>query len=85
MTGHRALSALPGIRTEPRSEQVAEAAVIERDFPGWHVWISSLGRWWAVRQGRDARHGNDDPRPMTVDADDPAGLREQLAAVGRHP
>jgi hypothetical protein len=52
---------------------------IERDHPGWHVWVSSLGRWWAVRQGPDARYGRDDPRPMTIDADDAAGLSAELA------
>jgi hypothetical protein len=55
------------------------AQQVEREFPGWHVWISSLGRWWAVRQGPDAHHGRDDQRPMTLDADDAAGLRMLLA------
>jgi hypothetical protein len=36
------------------SGREAAARQIERDFSGWHVWISSLGRWWAVRQGPDA-------------------------------
>lgn len=79
MTWQRALSALPAIRAVPTRERAAEAAAIERDFPGWHVWISSLDRWWAVRQGPDARHDRNDPRPMTIDADDPCGLREELA------
>lgn len=79
MTSPRALPALPARRAGRRGEQVAEAVAIERDFPGWHVWISSLDRWWAVRQGPDARHDQNDQRPMTIDADDPGGLREQLA------
>jgi hypothetical protein len=29
----------------PGLERVAEARQIERDFPGWYVWISSAGRW----------------------------------------
>lgn len=84
MTWQHALSALPRYRAEPRREQVTEAAAIERDFPGWHVWISSLDRWWAVRQGSDARCDRNDPRPMTIDADDPGALRTQLA-VYREP
>ena len=52
---------------------------IEADHPGWHVWRSSIGRWWAVRQGPDAHHGRDDRRPMTLDSDDPDGLRALLA------
>jgi hypothetical protein len=59
------------------------ARQVERDFPGWHIWISSLDRWWAVRQGPDAHHGRDDRRPMTVDADDAAGLRTVLANWNR--
>jgi hypothetical protein len=59
-----------------------EAAAIEADFPGWHVWRSSAGRWWAVRQGRRARHDDRaDPRPLTVDADDADGLRHLLAVI----
>ena len=63
----------------PGLESAAAARQIERDYPGWHVWISSLGRWWAVREGPDARWSRADPRPMTLDADDETGLREQLA------
>lgn len=59
----------------------AEATAIERDYPGWHLWLSDLNRWWAVRQGPDARHGKTDRRPMTITADDPAGLRALLAQV----
>ena len=29
-------------------EQVAE---LEAEFPGWHVWRSNAGRWWATRTG----------------------------------
>jgi hypothetical protein len=81
VTRQRALSALPAGRAIPRRERAPEAVAIERDFPGWHVWISSLDRWWAVRQGPDAQHDRNDPRPMTIDADDPLGLREQLATI----
>ena len=63
-----------------RRQALAERArQVEHEFPGWHIWISSLDRWWAVRQGPDAHHGRDDRRPMTLDADDAAGLRALLA------
>ena len=26
---------------------------IEEDFPGWGVWRSDTGRWWAFRTGAD--------------------------------
>jgi hypothetical protein len=32
-----------------------------------------------VRRGPDAHHGRDDRRPLTLDADDAAGLRALLA------
>lgn len=57
----------------------AGGLALEDDFPGWRAWRSSAGRWWASRTGPGARYGADDPRPMTVDGDDEAGLREALA------
>lgn len=51
----------------------ARTAGIERDFPGWLVWISRRGDYWgAVR--RDPRAG----LPMTVIADSEAELRTAL-------
>ncbi len=29
--------------------QASELEKLSADFPGWHVWQSSAGRWWAVR------------------------------------
>ena len=52
---------------------------VEADFPGWHVWTSAEGRWWATRTGRDAQWAHGCPVPMTSDADDEAGLRQVLA------
>jgi hypothetical protein len=40
------------------------------EFPGWHVWRSDRGRWWAVRVGG---HGG-----TTLDADDETELRGRL-------
>ena len=62
----------------PGLDRAVGARQIERDFPGWHVWVSSAGRWWATRVGRSAWWGRETP-PMTVDADDAAGLRDELA------
>ena len=55
-------------------------AQVEAEFPGWHIWHSNAGRWWATRTGSALR--NEDlgtGRVMTVDADDEADLRDQLA------
>lgn len=54
-----------------------EAVAIEQDFPGWRLWLSSVDRWWAVRQGPDGIWRRQ-PGPITVTADDLAALRSQL-------
>jgi hypothetical protein len=55
------------------------AAQLEAEFPGWHIWRSSAGRWWATRTGL-VPHRDDlgTGRVMTLDADDDTGLRDQL-------
>jgi hypothetical protein len=57
----------------------AESAAVETAFPGWRVWLSSVDRWWAVRQGPDGVWSQGRRDPITVSADDLAGLRGQLA------
>jgi hypothetical protein len=62
-------------------EQVAE---LEAEFPGWHVWRSSAGRWWATRTGAVLRREDlGTGRVMTVDADDMSALRHQLLGQAR--
>lgn len=54
--------------------------VLQAEFSGWHIWRSSAGRWWATRTGSVLhREELGTGRVMTVDADDEASLREQLA------
>ena len=54
-------------------------AQLEAEFPGWHIWRSSAGRWWATRTGAVLRRENlATGRVMTVDADDVSALRGQL-------
>ena len=56
-------------------------AQLETEFPGWHIWRSSAGRWWATRTGLVLRRDElGTGRVMTVDADDEDSLRGQLAA-----
>ncbi len=56
-------------------------AHLEAEFPGWHIWRSNAGRWWATRTGTVARREDlGTGRVMTVDADDEDWLRDQLAA-----
>jgi hypothetical protein len=59
-------------------ERVAE---LEAEFPGWHIWRSSAGRWWATRTGFVLRQENlGTGRVMTLDADDEPDLRGELTA-----
>jgi hypothetical protein len=56
-------------------------AQLEAEFPGWHIWRSNADRWWATRTGTVLRReGLGTGRVMTVDADDPDTLRDQLIA-----
>lgn len=60
------------------------AAELEAQFPGWHVWPSSAGRWLATRTGLvTARDSFGAGRVMTVDADDMETLRAQLDRQSR--
>jgi hypothetical protein len=59
-------------------------AQVEADFPGWHIWHSNAGRWWATRTGFVLRREDlGIGRVMTVDADDEASLRRQLTVQAR--
>ena len=55
-------------------------AQLEAEFPGWHIWRSNAGRWWATRTGSVLRREDlGTGRVMTLDADDERGMRDQLA------
>jgi hypothetical protein len=61
-----------------------QAAQLEADFPGWHIWHSNAGRWWATRTGWVVRRDElGTGRVMTLDADDETDLRRQLTAQAR--
>ncbi|MGI5167922.1 hypothetical protein ACQEU3_26590 [Spirillospora sp. CA-253888] len=51
---------------------------IEREFPGWLVWRSDAGRWYATRSGDLTDAQLQAGYAMTVAADDSAGLRDLL-------
>ncbi|MFC6878743.1 MULTISPECIES: hypothetical protein [Actinomadura] len=51
---------------------------IEAEFPGWLVWRSDAGRWYATRSGDLTDAQLQAGYAMTVAADDAAGLRELL-------
>jgi hypothetical protein len=61
-----------------------QAAQLEADFPGWHIWHSNAGRWWATRTGSVARRDDlGTGRVMTLDADDAIDLGKQLATQAK--
>ena len=61
-----------------------QRADLEAEFPGWHVWRSNAGRWWATRTGAVLRREElGTGRVMTVDADDAGALRNQLHQQAR--
>jgi hypothetical protein len=54
---------------------------LEAENPGWHIWRSNAGRWWATRTGSVLRREDlGTGRVMTLDSDDERGIRDQLAA-----
>jgi hypothetical protein len=53
-------------------------AAIEAEFPGWLVWRSDAGRWYATRTGDLTDAQLQAGFAMTVAADDSAGLRVLL-------
>jgi len=56
-------------------------AQLEAEFPGWHIWRSNAGRWWATRTGSVLRREDlGTGRVMTLDADDERDLCDQLSA-----
>jgi hypothetical protein len=57
----------------PRQRVIA--AQIERAYPGYHVWVSDQGWWYATRTSRRARGDS-----ATVDGADPDKLTTALSA-----
>jgi hypothetical protein len=79
-----ALHELLGILERLAALEAARAR-LQAEYPGRRIWLSAGDRWYATRLGGGAHwHVLDDDefavRPMTLDADDEAGLRELLAA-----
>ena len=53
-------------------------ADIEAEFPGWLVWRSDAGRWYATRSGDLTDAQLEAGYAMTVAGDDDAGLEDLL-------
>ena len=80
-----AAGTLEGILGEMQALADLEAARrrLQGDYPGRRIWLSDGFRWYAtlLRPGLIVdEDGVTRPAPMTLDADDEAALRAQLAA-----
>lgn len=51
----------------------AQRLALAEQFRAWHLWLSDEWGWYAVRRGPGPMRA-----PMTLAADDPAGLRAEL-------
>ncbi|MEO5877759.1 MAG: hypothetical protein ABIS86_12930 [Streptosporangiaceae bacterium] len=58
-------------------------AIIEAEYPGWLVWRSDAGRWYATRSGDLTDAQLQAGFAMTLAADDEPGLRELLIDQAR--
>jgi hypothetical protein len=58
------------------------AAALTDEFPGWALWLSGTGRWWASR--RDTLSAADQAAGCVpfLHADSPEALAGQLRAQG---
>ena len=66
-----------------QSADTSPLAVIRRRFPGWRLWRSDVGRFWATRVGRPPKrlpYG----WAMTVDGDTPRDLLDAIAEQEEH-
>ncbi len=53
-------------------------AELAGEFPGWTIWRSDAGRWWATRRHALNRDEYAVGCAMTIDADDIGTLRNRL-------
>jgi hypothetical protein len=76
---------MPDQFTRTAPDGFGPLAALRRDFPGWHPWRSSAGRYWATRM-RHREKPSELPLDesvtwaMTVDGDDAAQLRKAIEA-----
>lgn len=65
------------------SDFAAVKATLETDFPGWVVWRSDAGRWYATRTETLTDQQLEAGCAMTVAAEEPDGLRILLVEQER--
>lgn len=67
----------------PDLTEVTARDLLAAQFPGWSIWRSDAGRWWATRRTPPTAAQGDAGCDHTVDADTPADLCGVLAEQER--
>jgi hypothetical protein len=57
-----------------------QAAALSQEFPGWALWVSGTGRWWASRQAALNAAGLAAGCVPFLHADGPTALAGQIRA-----
>ena len=57
-----------------------DAAAIKQQFPGWTIWVSGTGRWWASRRAALSAADQAAGCVPFVHADEPDALIRQIRA-----
>jgi hypothetical protein len=57
-----------------------DTSAIEARFPGWHIWKSDTGRWWAARATTLPAAKSNAGCAQYLQSDSPDGLRDQITA-----
>lgn len=63
---------------DPQASDDPRAAQLETDFPGWWVWISDTGNWWASLRRQLTYEEIEADCVQFIRADDEDELRERL-------
>ena len=56
------------------------AAALSQEFPGWALWLSGTGRWWASRRNELSAADLAAGRVPCLHADTPEALAGQIRA-----
>lgn len=70
---------MPQSKIPPESPSLhAEVRAIAEANPGWHIWMSDTGSWWATTLYCPAYR---DGCGTTIEGGTPEGLRREIAAI----
>jgi hypothetical protein len=61
--------------------QIDPADDLREQHPGWTIWVSGTGRWWASRTAQMSAADAEAGCVPFLHADDPAALAAQIRAL----